>query len=510
MVLELVNKLPYDHPYRWDGTAVGGVKLWRPDELGADLALWLDAEDTASITLNGSTVSQWDDKSGNARHASQPTSSLQPTYNTTGLNSKPTIDFDGTDDFFSVPEFNTVTVFLVGNQGTITRPQLSGADPNTSKPAWNVNNNNVAYRNDSSGTIRAVFPGGSTTEFAIGGIQLDISGNQVLINGNGGTITTFSETLIAIDGKVNTVGRDFAGAEQFTDGAIAEIITLNNLPSTEDRQRVEGYLAWKWGLESNLPIGHPYQLYPPYIGEPVYDSDAQAYITAVETADGQTLEASVKTAINNFVLGCKADGIWDAIKSSAILAGARTLSGALVPLVGTAPTNFNFVSGDYDRKTGLKGDGATKYLDSNITDDEQGITLNDMHLSVYKTETGSTVGVRYLIGTNDSEIYTNFANLFTQSRGNLITSGVATDNNFIGWSRSTSTGYNYRVNSVTTAQVLASTSVANINIGVFARTTPSIYGTHRLSFYSIGEALDLALLDTRVSNLITAIGAAIP
>jgi hypothetical protein len=32
----------------------------------------------------------------------------------------------------------------------------------------------------------------------------------------------------------------------------------------------------------------------------------------------------------------------------------------------------------------------------------------------------------------------------------------------------------------------------------------------RLAFYSIGESLDLALLDTRVSALITAIGAAIP
>jgi hypothetical protein len=54
MALELVNRLPYDHPYRWDGTEVGGQKLWRPDELGASLALWLDAEDAASITLNGS------------------------------------------------------------------------------------------------------------------------------------------------------------------------------------------------------------------------------------------------------------------------------------------------------------------------------------------------------------------------------------------------------------------------------------------------------------------------
>jgi hypothetical protein len=94
MALELVNKLPYDHPYRWDGTAVGGQKLWRPDELGASLALWLDAEDAASITLNGSTVSQWRDKSGNGRHVSQSTASAQPEFAATGLNSKPTLRFN--------------------------------------------------------------------------------------------------------------------------------------------------------------------------------------------------------------------------------------------------------------------------------------------------------------------------------------------------------------------------------------------------------------------------------
>jgi hypothetical protein len=32
----------------------------------------------------------------------------------------------------------------------------------------------------------------------------------------------------------------------------------------------------------------------------------------------------------------------------------------------------------------------------------------------------------------------------------------------------------------------------------------------RIAFYSIGEALDLALLDARVSTLMTDIGAAIP
>ena len=57
-----------------------------------------------------------------------------------------------------------------------------------------------------------------------------------------------------------------------------------------------------------------------------YDADASAYILAVEAADGQTLEPATRSAINKFVVGCKADGIWAAIKASCIMAGARTFS----------------------------------------------------------------------------------------------------------------------------------------------------------------------------------------
>jgi hypothetical protein len=116
----------------------------------------------------------------------------------------------------------------------------------------------------------------------------------------------------------------------------------------------------------------------------ILDADAASYIIAVQTADTEPLELGVKLAINDFVTGCKSDGIWDAIKASCIMAGARTLAGALVPLKGAAPTNFNFVSGDYDRKTGLVGDGATKYLDSNRAGNAD--PQNSKHMSVFYEE----------------------------------------------------------------------------------------------------------------------------
>jgi hypothetical protein len=77
------------------------------------------------------------------------------------------------------------------------------------------------------------------------------------------------------------------------------------------------------------------------------DPDALRYIAAVQTADQQSLEPAVRKAITDFIVGCKADGIWSAIKASCILMGARTLSGALTPLRGGTPTNVNnnFVRG---------------------------------------------------------------------------------------------------------------------------------------------------------------------
>jgi hypothetical protein len=111
------------------------------------------------------------------------------------------------------------------------------------------------------------------------------------------------------------------------------------------------------------------------------DADATAYLAAVQAADGQVLEPAVRLAVNSFVKGCKNDGIWNAIKASCILAGARTRLGALTPLAGTAPTSFNFADGDYNRKTGLVGDGSTKYLDSNRNNNAD--PQNSKHLAVW-------------------------------------------------------------------------------------------------------------------------------
>jgi hypothetical protein len=256
------------------------------------------------------------------------------------------------------------------------------------------------------------------------------------------------------------------------------------------------------------------------------DPDAAAYIAAVEAADTTAgspggLEEKVKIAIDNFVLGCKADGIWDAIKASCILAGARTLDGALAPLVGTAPTNFNFVAGDYDRETGLKGDGSTKSLNSNRNNNSD--PQDDKHMSVYVSEAHGTVASiapTYMgagsSSNNDSFLGVSVGNgncVFSLNNPGISGSLIRSQTGLVATSRSNSAFFLYYPGPATINRTSGSPS--DNSIGVFTSfegSNPrSLNCTNaRLAFYSIGESLDLALLDTRVTALISAIGAAIP
>ena len=226
-------------------------------------------------------------------------------------------------------------------------------------------------------------------------------------------------------------------------------------------------------------------------------------------------------AIDTFIAGCKADGIWDPIKACCVMAAWDGLNGALIPLKGDAPTNFNFVSGDYDRKTGLKGDGSTKYLNSNRANNAD--PQNDAHVSCYRIrseagnqaliasrEGGTVIGSRFLWLSGGTALFTcNPDADIHDSAGNDVLN-IAT---FQGVSRASSTSTTGRLGGQSYSFTRNSASPINNNLRIFCsaiNATPELFSSARISFYSIGEAVDLAALDTRVSNLMTAIGAAIP
>ena len=244
------------------------------------------------------------------------------------------------------------------------------------------------------------------------------------------------------------------------------------------------------------------------------DKDAAAYLNAVAAADGQQAPQAVKKAVNDFVKGCKQDGIWDAMKAAVILCGANSLAGALVPLKGTAPTNNNFVAGDYTRTTGLLGNVTTKFLNSNRAGNAD--PQDSFHVAVFASTVASG-GVRVYSGSglNASGSFNFFVDGGTaitfrnRTAGSSSFASAASATGLIGTSRSSSASYVSRAGGTSQTNTVTSETPVSQNIFIYAlnNSGASFHANARLAFYSIGESIDLALLDTRVSALVTAIGA---
>ena len=234
--------------------------VWNPSMI--QTALWLDAADAttlfttdsgSTLATNGNAVGRWNDKSGNARHVTQGTAGNRPTYNTSGLNSKPTVDWP-----------NTVNSLSLTNTSTYSPARIIGvADYNGNSPfdqyAGLVSFNYTAgsdllitsdVGSDWFGAY-SVFLNGSSTASST---ALPTIASPFIFATNGSISSSRTDTNIGID-------------RTFTDrgwrGKIAEIILLPSVPSTLDRQKTEGYLAHKWGLTANLPAGHPYKTIGP-------------------------------------------------------------------------------------------------------------------------------------------------------------------------------------------------------------------------------------------------------
>jgi hypothetical protein len=237
----------------------GGAPAWTPTALGSALALWLDAGDASTITLNGSTVSQWNDKSGNGRNASQATAANQPTYTPSGLNGKPVLTFDGSDDFLSFQGVHDAqwSIATVGrangaNQGFVQFGGLNSLGSLFTEGTYRA-------RPTTGGVSDASAPC-TPGENVILSATYGVSTTDVWKNGVIGTPASLGGVASNALSTIGSLQNLF-----FLNGFISEMVVTNGVLSTTDRQRLEGYLAHKWGLEANLPAGHPFKSLPPTV-----------------------------------------------------------------------------------------------------------------------------------------------------------------------------------------------------------------------------------------------------
>lgn len=260
----------------------GGPVLWTPAQLST--AAWFDGDDAGTITLDSGAVSQWADKSGNARHASQATASNRPSVAAGVMNGRDVIRFDGFSDFLATASFFGpagslgVTLAMVLNK---TAEPVNYSNPITkglTNSEWSIvmSSNSTAitdttmrrrifwrHTTGANQTVRLDTAYGLDGPIIFTGTMRD-SGIAAWRSGSpDGTATSASKTL-----NQNTPLRigdssDFH-ANRFQ-GDIAEVVLIHSVPTPEDRQKLEGYLAHKWGLAALLPSDHPYKSSAPTV-----------------------------------------------------------------------------------------------------------------------------------------------------------------------------------------------------------------------------------------------------
>jgi len=230
---------------------------------------------------------------------------------------------------------------------------------------------------------------------------------------------------------------------------------------------------------------------------------AENYFARLDTA-GDTTYVPYKQPLTNYISSLVALGgaYWDTMESAASFVGVG-IQGITVPLRDGMPvlTQNNFVVGDLDQLTGLKGDGSTKYLATNVAG--TAISQNDASISVYIKES-HTAGGGFLLG-NGTQSAVLRANATQRLHGSTAL-GTTPTPGLYGAARSTSTDIDVRSNATDYSAAVTSTAPNAGLIGIFALGT-IVSSNARLATYHIGPALDLATLESLQDTLITEIAA---
>jgi hypothetical protein len=257
--------LPALHPFKL--AAPINTSVFSPSSFSG-LQLWLDAADATTITLTGSNVTGWADKSG--ANTTMNTFAGNPiTVSSNALNSKSVLTFSQSYIFgkpSTVYTGDSMTAFMIG--------RMNNSAQYTTVLTMGRSNIDAATNSNSAGMFVLDYPStrfdtarnnvynrynfDSNAYFLASAIQIPAT-SYMGINGGSfsnattGTSANFNISTIVVGN--NTIPDNL----NVLSGNIGEMLVYFRQLSVEDCQTVEGYLAWKWGLQGSLPTAHPYK-----------------------------------------------------------------------------------------------------------------------------------------------------------------------------------------------------------------------------------------------------------
>lgn len=227
-------------------------------------ALWLDASDPntlydattgGNLVAAGGAIARWEDKSGNARHATQGTLSSRPLRALSVQNGRDGVVFDGSNDFMSGAScgFTTIATFFA----VAIRYERSTSD--SIGVLFQARNGSTDYftpYNVYDGTYRWRFYNGLNLDYKTGSQPPFLNQATLLYaKNNNGTAEIGCNGDIVLGNAGNLDSNNYpyylsywSNGNQYISWKICEIIVFPIDLSTSNRKRVERYLGAKWGI----------------------------------------------------------------------------------------------------------------------------------------------------------------------------------------------------------------------------------------------------------------------
>lgn len=237
------------------------VRGWSPAMLSLDL--WLDADDVGTLVKNTQgKVSRWIDKSGNRNDAVQSVDNQKPEYDIDDwhANSGPTVKFNGSGQGFILnTTLKSPRQIYIVERG---HGYLFSSASQRIIPYIHSNNNNSNKK-----MYWGSSPGLDGVDMSTWRQQNSEQQSLFSLDQHGSYVIAFSGTVHVLgdgdsgDNSIDRIGLKWNKNKSVPSwtGVISEIIVTSSILVDADREKVEGYLAHKWGLQDDLPSDHPYK-----------------------------------------------------------------------------------------------------------------------------------------------------------------------------------------------------------------------------------------------------------
>lgn len=258
----------------YTANAISRATGFLPSQI-AGLTAWLDASDPTTITTSGTAVTQWRDKTTNAYHVTPLAGLSNAVVQNAYQNGRNVLNFSG-NNIYRAPSGSGVypsdVYVIVALKSVTARADVVGIGATSTDnfnsltfgehTQWRWHNGSSFFNR----TPNTVAPSNETsTGFLL--MNWSLANNNFILRRNGTQLSqTASYTFSLTSGSVFQIGfrAPNAGSPDIPLNVyIGEILIYNSQLATASRQQVEGYLAWRWGLQASLPAGHPNLSAPP-------------------------------------------------------------------------------------------------------------------------------------------------------------------------------------------------------------------------------------------------------